>query len=126
MKTILKHNSSFLIGLLLSLPTAYFILINLLNEMGYGYLYNASEPMFENLGIRESFGLNINLLIVFGPVLALLLNVLSVLHIRFETTKEKIDCRVSIEKNWLNLAVIFLSGGVLAFIFLYLFAENCR
>ena len=126
MKAILKHNSSFLIGLLLSLPTAYFILVNLLNEIGYGYLYNASEPTFENLGIKESFGFNINLLIVCGPVLALLLNVLSVLHIRFEATREKIDCRFSIEKNWLNLAVVFLSGAAAAFIFLYLLVENCR
>ncbi len=88
MKTISNHNMNFLAGLLLSLPTAYFIFINILKyELGYDYLYDSIRPALENWGIQESFGWKINLLILFGPVLALLLNVLSVLHIHFDNRR---------------------------------------
>ena len=127
MKTISKNNLNFFIGLLLSLPTAYFIFISLLKyELGYPFLFDSIQSTLESWGIKESFGWNINLLILFGPVLALLLNVLSVLHIRFEFSKERIDCRLSITKSWWNLAVVLLSGGVLFILSAYLFLENCN
>jgi len=58
-------------------------------------------------------------------VLALVLNVLSVLHISFETTKDRIDCRFSIVKSWKNLAVVILSSGILLCLFAYALGENC-
>ncbi|AXY76229.1 hypothetical protein D3H65_20525 [Paraflavitalea soli] len=51
-----------------------------------------------------------SLLIVFGPVLALLL---IVLHNSFTSTKERIDCQGSLLKDRHNLAIIILGGGVL-------------
>ncbi len=122
-----KSKFIWIAGLLLTIPTFYFFLASLLKyEFNTPGLYDVIEPALQSMGLRESVGWNINLLILFGPVLALLLNVLSVIHIRFETTKEKIDCRVSINKSWKNLAVVFLSGIVLLFLFAYLFVENCN
>ena len=124
-KHLTKPRIKATVGMLLSIPTAYFILINVLNEFGWNGLYDAAQPMLQNLGIRQ-FGWNINLLILFGPVLALLLNGLSVLKIRIQFTKESFDCHLSIAKSWWNLAVVFLSGGCLLFLFAYLLGENCR
>lgn len=127
MKTISKNKLIFFVGLLLSFPTAYFILISVLKyEMGYDYLFDSIRPTLESLGIKESFGWNINLLILFGPVLALILNMLHVLSIHFEFSKQKIDCQLSIIKSWWNLAVVLLSGGVLFILSAYLFLENCN
>ena len=126
-QSFISYRTAAWLGLLLSLPTTYFFLISILKfELDAPALYDTIEPALQSMGLRDGFGFNINLLILFGPVLALLLNVLSVLHIRFETTKEKIDCRVSINKSWKNLAVVFLSGIVLLFLFAYLFVENCN
>lgn len=79
MKTqILKPGISAVIGLLLTLPAAYFIFINILNDAGITTLYNAAQPLLEKLDSNESFGWNINALLLFGPLIALLLNVASV------------------------------------------------
>src|SRR5215471_5282004 len=110
-----------LAGLILSLPAAWLIFSSLLKYgLGWSYLFDASQPLLERWGIKESIGLNINLIIVFGPVLALILNVLSVLHISFETTKERYDCRLSISRSWKNLAVVILSATLLLTLFIYL------
>ena len=113
-------------GGLLTLPTTYFCFINLMNQFGWYWPYNISEPLLNSLGLNQSMGLNINLLILFGPVLALVLNVLSVLHIQIETMKDRIDCRLSINKSWINLAVVILSTGVLLTLFAYALGENCN
>lgn len=126
-QSIISYRTAAWAGLLLSLPTAYFFLTSFLKfELNAPGLYDAIEPALQSMGLREDFGWNINLLILLGPVLALILNVLSVIHIRFETTKEKIDCRVSINKSGKNLAVVFLSGVILLVLFTYLFVENCN
>lgn len=127
MKTqLLKPNVSAVIGLVLAFPAAYFFFINILNEIGMSGLYDASEPMLESLGIQEGLGLNLNLLILLGPVLALLFNVTSILRIEWRNTKTEFDVHVQIEKRWINWIVAGLSGLCLAILFLYLFVENCR
>lgn len=127
MKTLSKHSIHFLVGLLLSLPTAYFIFISVLKyKLGNDYLFDISWPILQRLGVQESFGWNINLLILMGPVLALLLNVVSILDVRFNFSKEKIDCQFSIIKSWRNLAIVLLSGGILFVLAGYLFLENCH
>lgn len=122
----LFFNLTSLAGGLLTLPALYFIFISIMKYVfGWEYLFDVSAPALEKMGIKESLGWNINLLILFGPVLALFLNVLSILHIHFETTRDKIDCRFSITKSWKNLAVVLLSTSVLFTLFVYLLGENC-
>jgi hypothetical protein len=126
MKAIGKNNLNFFIGVLLSAPAAYFILFSVFKyKFGYPYLFDDIQPTLESGGINESFGFNINLLFLFGPVLALLLNMLSVLDLWFSFSQEKIDCRLTISKSGLNLAVVFFSAGVLFILGMYLFLESC-
>lgn len=112
------------LALLLVLPSAWFFCINILNEAGINGLYNASQPVLESLGIREQFGWNINLLIVFGPVIALLLSALQVLHIEWNFSKEQFQFTITIRRKWFPLFIAFLSVLLLTALFIYLAGEN--
>jgi hypothetical protein len=113
-------------GALLAFPAAYFILINLLNEYGYSYLFVSSQPLLEQLGIKESLGFNINLLILFGPFVALVLNLFSVLKIDGYNEREEFSIKFSIDKHWWNMMLVIFSGILLAVLFFYALGENCR
>ncbi|MEJ7672590.1 MAG: hypothetical protein WKF59_07735 [Chitinophagaceae bacterium] len=68
---VINTNRVFWIGTLLTLPTAYFIFISLLKYgLGIPSLLDSAQPLLERLGIKESLGFNINLLILFGPLIA--------------------------------------------------------
>jgi hypothetical protein len=124
---IINRKFTFTLGALFLIPTAWFILISLL-KYGFGvpYLFDSTEPLLEKLGIKESLGWTINLLILFGPSLALMLNVLSILKIEFDNGKDLFSVRLSIQKHWLNLLIIFIAGSLLSILFVYLMGENCR
>gem|GEM_PF-5457921 len=97
-------------GFLLTMPLATPLTVGILYEVfRWHYPAYLLESVLEDLGF---FYLppkaSITLLLV-GPVLAFYLNANVFSRIRFETTKEKCDCWVSIRGNWMNLAVLFLS-----------------
>ena len=124
--TTFKNNWLTAAGLLLALPTAWFIFINILNEIGISGLYNASQPVLENLGIKESIGWNINLLILFGPVLAFLLTLFQVLKIEWKFTEEEFLLNFTVHKRWFPLLVTAFSVGLIAILTLYFLVENYR
>lgn len=114
-------------GLLLTVPTFYFIFISVLKYVfGLPELFDSMAPFLERAGIKEFPGWNINLLILFGPVLALLMNLSVVLKVRYENSKDNFDCWVVISKRSWNLAVIVLAILVLATLFMYAVGENCN
>jgi hypothetical protein len=113
-------------ALLLVLPSAWFFCINLLNEAGISGPYNVSQPVFESLGIKESPGWNINLLILLGPVIALLLSVFQVLIVEWHFTKEQLRFNIILRKKWLPIIVAGLSLLLLAAVFMYILGENCN
>ena|SRR2546423_5211903 len=124
---ILKPPLSAGLGLLFTLPTAYFILISLLKYVfGLPGLFDAAQPILESWGIKESIGWNINLLILFGPLLSLLFNVSSILSLDWQGNREDLNIRIRILKKWNNWFVIALSGLCLLTLFIYLVGENCR
>ncbi|HYJ38236.1 MAG TPA: hypothetical protein VEV87_06450 [Chitinophagaceae bacterium] len=123
---LLKPSLSAGIGCLLAIPAAYFLLINILNEIGLPGLYNLSEPLLESLGLSKGIGLNINLLIVFGPLIALLLNVTSVMKVDWEGSGTELKFHINILKKWSNWIIIGLSGLCLLILFFYLLGENCK
>ena len=52
-------------GLLLVLPTTYFICISILKyELGVQAPFDSNAPFLERIGIKEALGWNINLLIL--------------------------------------------------------------
>ena len=113
-------------GVLLAFPTGYFILINVLNELGYSYLSNAAQPLFEQLGSKEALGFNINLLILFGPLIAMALNLLAVIKFNWYNQSDSFSVKFSIQKHWWNMVLVFFSGIFLAILFVYALGENCR
>lgn len=127
METITSRRSwlTFL-SLLLVLPSAWFFCINILNETGVSGPYNASQPLLESLGINETLGWNINLLILLGPVIAVLLSAIQVLHVEWHFSKEQFQFNITIRRKWLPLFIVFLSGLILATLFVYLIGENCN
>jgi hypothetical protein len=87
MKPITKQKWFAWAALLLLSPTAYFIGANILKEVfGEAGPYNAIKPFLQQAGIRGSFGWNINLLILIGPVMALVLTIFQVLAAAFSTS----------------------------------------
>jgi hypothetical protein len=124
---VINTNSVFWIGMLLTLPTAYFIFISILKYgLGIPSLLDSAQPVLEQWGIRESLGFNINLLILFGPMIALFLNLFTVLKIEWYNQKENFSVRFYIEKDWWNMVVVIFSGILLATLFIYAIGENCR
>jgi hypothetical protein len=128
MKTqILKPGLSAVIGLLLTAPTLYFILISVMKYVfGLPALFDAAQPTLETLGIKEAIGWNINLLILFGPLVALLLNLNSVLDINWQGTRDDIIVQLLFQKLVRNWLVIVISGLCLLTLFVYAIGENCN
>lgn len=113
------------LALLLVLPTIYFITISILKyNFGIDGPYDTSAPLLDRMGINDPLGWNINLLILFGPLLALLISVMQVLGIEWHFTKEHFDFRVTIQRKWFPLIVSVISGMVLVTLFIYLIVEN--
>ena len=116
--TTFKNNGVTAAGLLLTLPAAIFILIGILSEFGINGPIEAIQPTAEKWGIKEGLGWNINLLIVFGPLLAILFTVFQVLSMELKITKEEFLLNVAVQKNWVPLLVTIFSAGLLVILFL--------
>ncbi len=123
---VLKPPLSFALGLLLILPSAFFLFINILNEMELPGLYSASEPLLITLGLKNGLGFNINFLIAFGPLIALLLNLSSILMLDWKSTTSEVGIKINAQKRWSNLSLIIISGLCLLILFFYLIGENCN
>jgi len=127
MKTMtFKSNTLTIIAALLAFPTVYFIIANLLNEMGIAGPYNLIGSFVESAGGREPLGWNINLLILCGPILAILLTIFQFVKIEFHFSKEEFLVHFSIQKRWFPILVTAVSGAVLATVFFYMLGENCN
>jgi hypothetical protein len=125
MKHLTKQNWLARASLLLALPTAYFIIISVLK---YGLNIDGpsdqATPFLERMGLKENLGWNINLLLLFGPLMAFLLTIFQVLTISWKFTKERLAFHFIIRKKGLPLLVVVLSGGLLLILFIYLAGEN--
>ena len=127
MKQYAKQNGITLLSLLLALPTAFFIYISVLKyEMGVDAPFDSMAPVLEKMGIKETLGWNINLLILFGPFVAFLLTIFQVVRIDWRFTKEQFLFHFAVKKRWFPLLVIAFSMSLLAFLAIYMIGENCR
>ena len=126
MKQLTKQNGIAIISLLLALPTAYFIVISVLKyELGVDGPFDSIAPLLESWGIKESLGWNINLLVLFGPLLAFFLTIFQLLGVRMQFTQNHFLFQITVRKRWLPLLVAGFSISLLAVLFTYLFGENC-
>lgn len=125
--TTFKNDGVTVAALLLALPTAYFILISVLKYvLNINGPFDSAQPTLERLGIRENIGWNINLLILFGPVLAFLLTLFQVLKIEWKFTEEEFLLNFTVHKRWFPLLVTAFSVGLIAILTLYFLVENYR
>ena len=112
-------------AILLLFPAVYVIVISLLKYgLGIDGPFDSSAPFLESIGIKDPVGFNINLLILFGPVIALLPAALQVLQMDWHSSKEQFQFNITIRRKWFPLFIIFLSGLILATLFIYLAGEN--
>ena len=127
MRTItFKNNWLTAVGLLLVLPTAYFILIGILSAFGFNGPLEAIKPFAERLGIKDPPGFNITSVILFGPMVAFLLTIFQFLKIEWHFSREEFLLNLTFQKRWFPIMVAVASVGVLAMLTLYMFVENCR
>ncbi len=123
---ILNHRFALIAGALLVFPALYFFTAAILNyEMGVDALWKPIDAIFENPA-NKRMGWNINLLILFGPILAFLLNFFSIVKIKWQNEKEQMHINFSIRKHWVNMFIAAVSVLVLASLFAYLVGENCK
>jgi hypothetical protein len=123
---ILNHRFALIAGALLVFPALYFMVAAFLNyEMGVSTLWQPIDPVFEKPA-NKHLGWNINLLILFGPVLAFVLNFFSIVKIKWQNEKDQVHLGFSIRKHWVNILIAAVAALVLASIFAYLVAENCK
>lgn len=124
---LVKPSTAATIGLLLTAPAAYFIFASILKYvLGLPALFNAIEPALTSMGGKETLGWNINLLLLFGPLIALLINVTSIFKIQWDKRDDEINIHIIIQQKLLNWIVAGISGGSLALLFLYALGENCN
>ena len=109
MKSLNRSNWLTIVSLLLSIPAAWFVFINVLNEAGISSPYTASQPLLQKLGISKSFGWNINLLVLFGPMATCFLTVFQVLKIDRQFTERHFHFHFAIRKRWFPILVGVLS-----------------
>lgn len=114
-------------GLLLALPTLYFLIIALLKyELDVPGPFNAIAPLLERMGLQEGPGWNINLLILFGPLIALILALLQLVKLDWQFTKADFRLQLTVYKRLFPLSVALFSAGLLLILFIYLAGENCN
>lgn len=127
MRTItFKNNWLTAAGLLLVLPTSYFILIGILSSLGINGPLEVIKPFAQKLGIKDPPGFNITSVILFGPMVAFLLTIFQFLKIEWRFSKEEFLLNLSFQKRWFPIMVAAASVVVLAMLSLYMFVENCR
>ena len=124
-RTLPQLNWLTTIAFLLALPTAYFILIALLKYgLGIDGPFDSAQPFLEKSGIKESLGWNINLLILFGPVIALFISVFQVLSVEWHFTKEQFQFNITIHRKGFPIFVAVFSILLLGILFVYFLGEN--
>jgi len=112
-------------AIILVIPTVYFITISVLKyRLGVSGPFDSITPLLERWGIKESLGWNINLLILFGPIIAVIISARQILYIDWHAAIDRIDIRVTVFKKVLPLAILLLSGLTLISLFAYLVGEN--
>ena len=125
--TTQRNNWWNFLSLALVMPTLYFIIISVLKyEFGIHGPFDAIAPWLEQMGIKEDFGWNINLLILFGPLIAIGISLLQVLHIESHFSSQQFQFNVTVQKKWFPFFILILGGLVLAFLFIYMVGENCN
>lgn len=125
-KLIINRPFAISTGFLLVFPAFYFIVSAWLNYgLGFSSLWKVIEPIFEKPGNKQ-LGFNINLLILFGPLLAILVNLPQVMQLHLASEPEELNVHFVFKKYSWSWIIIGAAGFCLAALFFYLLMENCN
>lgn len=123
-KLLLTRPLALCAGILLVLPSLYFVVSALLNYgLGFAALWKLIEPIF-NKPENKSLGFNINIVILFGPLVAILINLPQVVQLHFSRMEDEVYINLSISKYRYSWMVVAAGIGCLGIMFFYLVAEN--
>lgn len=123
--TLLNTQKSAAFGVLLVLTPFLFasgmiLKYNLGIDFGLFTWFPSWLVSFEEKSIILTFLLRF--LLLGGPLIAVLLNLLAILHFQFDGAANEV--LISIKLKWLNIAVVIFCSAVLMIFFLYLLVEN--
>ncbi len=112
-------------GAALAAPAAFFILANLLNDAGVGFLYAALDGLAARFG-GPAFNVLSPVVFLGGLGAALALNALAIAEPGVRRDGRRLVFTLSVEPRASNVAVLFVAGLALAALLLYGFVENFR
>ncbi|MCZ6595808.1 MAG: hypothetical protein O6943_12965 [Bacteroidetes bacterium] len=126
--TLLNTKKSAILGIiLLILPLLFLsgVILKHYLEMDLG-IFTSVYDWISNLDRKygDSSILNwiIRLLLLVGPLVAIGINLLAILHLRYERLQKEIV--ISIKMKWINWVIILFCSTIFAIFFLYLIMEN--
>jgi hypothetical protein len=117
MKHIINRNKGiFILATLFVLPAAYCIGGSILKfEPGLPWFYNMAEPLFIKMGLNEKLGFNINLLVLFGPIVALGLSLYSLVKMKTANQHDFYSAPFFFGKQRRKVVLTMLSAKTLLF-----------
>jgi xanthosine utilization system XapX-like protein len=113
-------------GLVLVAPAALFLLANILNELGIGFLYALIEPVTGSPGRLRLFNIVSPMVFLGGSAVALALNLLAIATLDVRWVRNRLVSTVTVEARTPNLALILAGGLMLAAFVAYGFVENYK
>jgi hypothetical protein len=111
-------------GALLAAPAALFLVANLLNEAGIGFLYAWIDPLVGRTGVWRFVGLGSPLVLLGGIGAAVLLNALAIARLSVRQDDRRLTFTLSVEPRVPNLALLLGAGVMLAALLAYAAVEN--
>ena len=113
------------VGLVLLLAPLFFVAASLLKHgLGVGFLFDPLEGFLAEPGRRHVFNLVSPVVFLGGLILALVLNVWSILRLDFGREDGVLVGTVRVEPGLLNIAVAVVSLLLLGTLFGYVFLET--
>src|SRR5687768_8805267 len=110
-----------IISLMLLFPAFFFLVICVLKYMlEINGPYDAAEPTLAWLGLDQGFGFNINLVILLGPVAAILFAAWQTVRIHWQNSKLRFGIQLTFIKRKMPLLIMFISMLVLGTLSVYL------
>lgn len=126
--TLLNTKKSAIIGmLLLILPLLFLsgVILKHYLEINFGIftlVYDWIGKVDHQFGDSSILNWIIRAFLILGPLTAIGINLLAVMHVHFEKAQNEII--ISIKIKWLNWAIIAVCSTIFAIFFLYLIVEN--
>ncbi len=126
--TLLNTKKSAILGIvLLILPLLFLsgVILKHYLQIDFGILTSVYEWIGEidhKYGNNSILNWTIRILLLFGPFVAIGINLISILHMHYEKATKEIV--ISLKLNWLNWTIITVCSTIFVIFFLYFVIEN--